>query len=296
LVSLYLAGSAQAACPQADLNGDCRVDLFDLQILAGQWLYPAESATDLNSRDGVNLADFALFAEQYLEEGIPLVINELMAANSSIARDPQGQYDDWLEIHNYGAAVINVAGCYLTDDLAVPTKWRIPDNNPAATIIGPGRYLLIWADGDIADAGLHAGFKLDADGEQIALFDRDGMTLIHSAAFPDQTADISFGCFPDASDNWRFFPVPTPGAANNEAYLGEVEAVQVSHERGFYESPFSVTLATETEGAAIYYTLDGSEPFDLARGGRFPAGNVYTGPIAISQTTCLRAKAIKTGW
>jgi hypothetical protein len=29
-----------------------------------------------------------------------LVINEFMAANTSNARDPQGQYDDWIEIYN----------------------------------------------------------------------------------------------------------------------------------------------------------------------------------------------------
>jgi len=302
LLSLCVVGSANAACPQADLNGDCRVDLSDLQILTDQWLYPPEqavppgSSADLNSNDGVDLADFALFADQYLEEGITLAINEFMAANSSVASDPQGQYDDWIEIHNYGSEAINVAGMYLTDDLAVPTKWRFPLNNPAATLIGPGRFLLVWADNDVADAGLHAGFKLDAGGEQIALFDRDGVTLIHSVTFPDQTANISFGCFPDGSDTWRFFSVPTPGAPNNNAYEDEVKPVQFSHKRGFYETPFSVTLATETNDAAIYYTLDGSEPYDLSRGGRFPAGNIYAGPISISGTVCLRAKAVRTGW
>ncbi|MHC4560622.1 MAG: CotH kinase family protein, partial [Planctomycetota bacterium] len=49
-----------------------------------------------------------------------------------------------------------------------------------------------------------------------------------------------------------------------------------------------------TKGAAIYYTLDGSEPYKL--GGRFPNGIVYTGPISISKTTFLRAIAVKHGW
>ena len=26
----------------------------------------------------------------------PVVINEFMASNSSVAKDPQGQYDDWI--------------------------------------------------------------------------------------------------------------------------------------------------------------------------------------------------------
>ena len=101
-----------------------------------------------------------------------LVINEFMASNSGSVRDPQGQYDDWIEIHNFGSDPINVGGMYLTDDLSFPTKWQIP-NDPPATVITYGQYLLIWADNDTSDAGLHANFKLNADGEEIGLFGRD---------------------------------------------------------------------------------------------------------------------------
>ena len=98
---------------------------------------------------------------------ISLVINEFMASNSSCLQDPQGQYDDWIEIYNYGLEAIDIAGMYLTDNLSVPTKWQVPVNNPAATTIAAGGFLLIWADNDTTDAGLHTNFKLDADGEQI---------------------------------------------------------------------------------------------------------------------------------
>jgi hypothetical protein len=71
-----------------------------------------------------------------------LVINEFMASNNSIAEDPQGENDDWVEIHNYGTKAINVGGLYLTDDLSRPTKWRIPEANPSITTIPAGGYLL----------------------------------------------------------------------------------------------------------------------------------------------------------
>jgi hypothetical protein len=71
------------------------------------------------------------------ERPLSLVINELMASNSSCIRDPQGQYDDWVEIYNYGTEAINVGGMYLTDDPSVPSKWRIPFGNSAATTV-PG--------------------------------------------------------------------------------------------------------------------------------------------------------------
>ena len=228
------------------------------------------------------------------ERPLSLVINEFMASNSSCNTDPQGQYDDWLEIYNYGTNAIDVGGMYLTDDLSDMTKWRIPAGNPTATTIPAGGFMLIWADNDIADTGIHANFKLDAGGEEIGLYDSDGVTMIDSIIFADQTTDISFGRYPDAGDNWQVFVSPSPAAQNNDEYLGEVADTKFSHNRGFYEAPFSVTIATETKDATIYYTLDGTEPFDIE--GRFLTGTAYTAPIPITTTTTLRAMAFKPGF
>lgn len=54
---------------------------------------------------------------------------------------------------------------------------------------------------------------------------------------------------------------------------------------GFYTEAQNVTLTCATEGATIYYTLDGKEPT--------AASTEYTAPIAISKTTTLKAVAIK---
>ncbi|MDT8304007.1 MAG: chitobiase/beta-hexosaminidase C-terminal domain-containing protein, partial [Sedimentisphaerales bacterium] len=226
----------------------------------------------------------------------PLVINEIMASNNNSARDPQGQYDDWIEIHNYGSSAINIGGFYLTDNLYIPGKWRIPSTNPSATTIGGGGYLLIWIDNDIADSGLHANFKLDAGGEQIALFNSDGSTLIDSVIFGRQDPGISYGRYPDGSDNLQVLDSPSPRGENFASYFGEVTDTKFSHERGFYNAPFSVTIATETKGAVIYYTLDGSEPYNTINDSRFPSAILYSGPVPITTTTCLRAIAVKHGF
>ncbi|OHB74774.1 MAG: hypothetical protein A2Z25_16295, partial [Planctomycetes bacterium RBG_16_55_9] len=81
---------------------------------------------------------------------------------------------------------------------------------------------------------------------------------------------------------------------------GNIDADQVaeigfSHQRGFYETPFYVTLATETEDAVIYFSLDGSEPYQTTNRG-INVGTVYTGPILIGRTTCLHTAAVKPGW
>jgi len=208
--------------------------------------------------------------------------------------DPQNEYDDWIEIYNPGAAAVDVAGMYLTDDLREPTTWQFPSGHPELTRIAPGGFLLLWADGDSADAGLHANFNLSAAGEEIGLFDSDGVTLVDSVSFGEQFVDVSYGRYPDGAAGWTFMGWPTPGDTNISIYAGVVAEPQFSRTRGFCDAAFTLELTTQTAGATIYYRLDGADP--LTGTGRVPAGTKYTGPIQISRTTCVRAAATKTGW
>ena len=226
--------------------------------------------------------------------GVLLVINEVLASNSTFLADPQNEYDDWIELYNAGVTPVDAAGMYVTDDLGDRTKWRFPSDHPELTAIPPGGYLLLWADGDTADPGLHASFNLSAGGEEIGLFDRDGTTLIDSISFGPQTTDVSYGRYPDGAGDLQFMGWPTPQEENVSTYPGAVAAPQFSHARGFYDLAFTLELTTPTEGATIYYKLDGTDP--LLEAGRGPAGTKYTGPISISRTTCVRAAAVKTGW
>ena len=224
----------------------------------------------------------------------PVVINELMASNIGSVADPQDQFDDWIELYNMGDSAVDVGGLYLTDDLSEPRKWQIPTDNPSLTTIPARGFLLIWADGDTGDAGLHAGFGLSAGGDEVGLFHSDGVALLDSVSFGSQVADWSYGRYPDGAADLKLLIVPTPGEANIGVSAGVVADVQFSHPRGFYETGFTLELTTSTEGATIYYTLDGGDP--LAQGARGTAGTQYTGPIPITRTTCLRAAAKKTGW
>jgi len=227
------------------------------------------------------------------EAGQPLLyINEVMASNTKCLADPQGEFDDWLEIYNAGDASVNMAGMWLTDDPDEPMKWQFP--SIASVVIAPRGYLIVWADEDVADSGLHAGFRLSASGDQVHLFAADRQTLIDSLTFGVQTSDISYGRHPDANDTLRFFPLPTPGRTNNEGYLGEVAPLRFSHERGFCTSPFDLTITTDTADARIVYTLDGRVPDDPNY--RFWPGRTYTDPIHIARTVCVRALAVKDGW
>jgi hypothetical protein len=132
---VFLAGFAGLqACPVGDLTGNCKVDLQDLRLFAQQWLNPSGSA-DFDDANGVNMVDFAILAEdwQIYYAGTSLVINEFMTSNSTCIQDPCGDYDDWIEIYNYGTSAVDLGGMYLTDDACNSTKWQVPDDNPSET-------------------------------------------------------------------------------------------------------------------------------------------------------------------
>jgi hypothetical protein len=87
----------------------------------------------------------------------------------------------------------------------------------------------------------------------------------------------------------RYFGRATPGGVNDPGFLGFVGDTTFSHDRGFYDEPFALTISCETSGATIRYTTNGIAPTETT-------GIVYTGPITISRTTTLRAAAYRAGF
>jgi hypothetical protein len=91
-----------------------------------------------------------------------------------------------------------------------------------------------------------------------------------------------------------YMPVPTPGAPNvvgSQVFAGLVADTRFSVDRGFYEEPFQVEITSETSGAEVYFTTDGSLPAPDNR-----AASRYEGPLLIETTTTLRAAAFKPGF
>ncbi|PVX27150.1 MAG: hypothetical protein CW716_03805 [Candidatus Bathyarchaeum sp.] len=139
-----------------------------------------------------------------------LFINEFMADNGITVAGPDGYSPDWIELYNAGTQTIDLTGLYLTDNLNNPTRWQFPEG----TTIGPKEYLIIWADSDGGDN--YATFGLDANGEEIGLFDSDGVTLIDSVTYVKQIQDVSYGRYPDGGSSWNYLLSATPGSSNQE--------------------------------------------------------------------------------
>lgn len=136
-----------------------------------------------------------------------LVINEFMANNVTTVADQDGEVEDWIELHNPTESAITLEGHHLSDRVDNPGKWTFPD-----TTIAPYSYMIVWADEDGGQAGLHASFKLSSSGEAIVLSGPD-MVIIDQISFGSQSPDISFGRCPDG-DGQFVSQTPTVGFAN----------------------------------------------------------------------------------
>lgn len=137
-----------------------------------------------------------------------IYINEFMAVNSKTIKDEANQYDDWLELYNAADTLVNLTGYFLSDKLTITNKWKFP-----TVTISPKGFLLVWCDDDTLQGPLHTNFKITSIGEPLVLFTPEGK-ILDSLRFGIQYADTSFGRFPDGTNNWRYMPTPTPGAAN----------------------------------------------------------------------------------
>lgn len=147
-------------------------------------------------------------------EIVTVVINELMASNTKGIVDPQGDHEDWIELHNVTDKTVQLSGMYLTDKTDNPRKWTFPAN----TTIPPRGYLIVWLDEDRkATQGLHANFKLSRNGETVMLLDTDenGNKVIDSITFEQQEKDTAIGRFPNATGTFQVVQM-TPGKQNKK--------------------------------------------------------------------------------
>lgn len=211
-----------------------------------------------------------------------LMINELMASNTGLVVDPDyDESSDWIELYNSGSQAIDLKGYTLTDDRNEPSKWVIQTN----VVIQASAYLIIWADG--VGQGLHAGFKLSADGEFLAIYS-PYQQLVDSIGFGPQDPNISYGRTPDGASQWAFFTVPTPGAANSSnAFTNVLKSVPTfSVEGGIYQQRISLQLRSMF-GGEVRYTLDGSEPKQNDA--------LANEPLMIDRNTVVRARIFKEG-
>jgi len=140
-----------------------------------------------------------------------IVINELLPRNNTTAQDQNGEYDDWVELYNLSAEERDISGFYLSDDRDDRRKWKFPEG----TVIGGNSYLIIWCDKDTDQQGLHADFKLSAEGEEVLLSTPDG-DLLNDVVYQAQSRELSYSRNPDGKGSFRW-QTPTFDRSNSSS-------------------------------------------------------------------------------
>jgi len=70
-------------------------------------------------------------------------INEVCSRNSKVITDENENYEDWIEIYNYGTQDIDLSNFHLSDDKNAPLMWQFPE-----IILKANDYILIFASGE----------------------------------------------------------------------------------------------------------------------------------------------------
>ncbi|HEV7866351.1 MAG TPA: lamin tail domain-containing protein, partial [Chthoniobacteraceae bacterium] len=149
-----------------------------------------------------------------------VVINEALADNQSAVSNG-GANPDYLELFNATGSNVSLNGWSLTDDVLVPGKY----NFPAGTTIPAGGYLVVYCDNDLAAPGLHAGFKLAAGGQTVALI--QGTAVKDFVTFGPQAPNLAIGRVGAGVGAWGLI-TPSPGAANAARTLGSSTTLRLN--------------------------------------------------------------------
>ena len=128
-------------------------------------------------------------------------INEFMASNDSSSNivDPAGGHADWIEIYNGNSHTVSLKDCYLSDDRDFKKHWRFQTD----AVIPPNDYLIVWADRDVDEDGLHADFKLNKDTGEIYLIYERGF-VIDSISYGQQITNVPYARIPNGAGDFIF--------------------------------------------------------------------------------------------
>jgi hypothetical protein len=270
-----------------DIDFNCQVDLSDLVIMASWWLGAAPSAypADLDNSAYVDGGDLAVLSRDWSAAGETMILSEVMADNETTLSDNFGEFSDWIEIKNLGDTPCHLKGWFLTDNKKVLNKWAFPE----VTIDAKGMLIVFASERNLTGDPnyLHTNFRLGSEGEYLALVKPDG-TIAHEYAggYAALGNDESYGMTVLPGEDTlvgSLLAEPTPGQSNAAAVVSGKPVF--STPGGLFTSSVSVEITAADPQCQIRYTLDGSIPSSTSM--------LYTGPMTISKTTCIRAAAFR---
>ena len=155
----------------------------------------------------------------YIKSG-NLYISEIVASNNYTYKDGDGEFSDYIEIHNANSYDIDLSGYRLTDSLYEVNKWKFPD-----ITIKANSYLLIFASGKNKckeTDNCHVNFKLSKNGETVSLIDDTG-NIISRVTFKNLDNDYALSY----AKGKYLITIPTPGKENSTEEIKKVDTSKI---------------------------------------------------------------------
>ncbi len=147
----------------------------------------------------------------------PLWLNEIQADNLTGITNHAGQHVPWIELFNPTTNSVSLAGLFLSTNYANLSEWVFP----VGSLINPGQFLVIFADGQPALSSsneLHTSFRLSSRSGSLALTRsyNGQLQVLDYIDYTNVGPNHSYGSVPDGqSFSRQEFAFVTPGSTNN---------------------------------------------------------------------------------
>lgn len=227
-------------------------------------------------------AGYQAYAASITREINDVYISEVMGMNGSVLAAADGEFYDWIELHNKGTEAVSLAGWGISTNPKNPAKWVFPDIS-----IEAGEYIVLFASSlnlNESKTNLHTNFTISVDGETVFLFDASGIMLdkLPAGAFKN---NLSYGR--NDAGEMNCYLTATPGSANGQGQKGITTQPQFLTSPGIYDGEIKIELSA-AQGETIHYTLDCTTPT--------AASPVYSGAISANSNTVVRAVSMRDGY
>lgn len=155
------------------------------------------------------------------EEGT-VRLSEVVASNRT-SPAPNGQYLDYIEVHNTGTAPVDISGYMLSDK-----PDTIGYTFPQGTVLPAGGYAVCWCDKN-ADSSAYAAFGISNDGTDAIYLYNDANVIVDRLEVPIIGTNVPYIRLSDGT--WDRGTYLTPGFENTQdgynAWLRAGDAAQV---------------------------------------------------------------------
>ncbi len=216
-----IANSIRQILPPLDTNTLCTLSFWYRTLNSTNFTvrtYPGNALTTNVNQHTIGVTPSAVNSTlASLPPYPPLWLNELQASNVAGPADGFGELDPWIELYNSGTNALSLDGYFLANNYTNLAQWAFP----TGSVISPGQFLIIWADGQpeqSTPAEWHASFSLNGSTGSVALVRLvAGLPQVMDYLnYSGLGAGQSYGDYPDGQpfDRQVFSGTSTPGAKN----------------------------------------------------------------------------------